>query len=527
MATIQMPVKSKCGPPIKLLPTFTVAEVTKAMAAIRNIALWKSAGIRSFSAIRCQIQRVLGQLPATDWGSASLMELPAGRRDAQNACMTVGGNGNGQAPEPPLRVESREELVYLLGEACELEHGLLCEYMYAQFSLKRSVEEGVTPERLARIQVWERTLIDVVKQEMLHLALATNILTAIGAAPHFDRPNFPILSRWYPPDVEIALLPFGERALRHFMFLERPEGMRLQDAEGFSAGDLTSPYPADDTDLTAGPQEWHTVGHLYRGIENGLAHLVDQHGEAGVFIGPPGAQATTQVFEWPELTAVTDLASASRAIEIIVEQGEGARGDWVNSHFGKFVGILEDYLAVRAADPTFEPARPVIPAFLREPPDVDLVTLIADPQTKCVADIFNATYEVTLQVQSRYFVHHGETPDELETLAKTAKHLMNWVMRYLGPVLTALPVGPEFPGRTAGPAFEIIRPAFFVLPHREAAWKILHERLETLAGVCASLARETSHDVMTKMEGNLRGMAGDLDQHLKARARSTESARSS
>ncbi len=224
---------------------------------------------------------------------------------------------------------------------------------------------------------------------------------------------------------------------------------------------------------------------------------------------------------------MTDLASASSAIEIIVEQGEGARGDWVNSHFGKFVGILEDYLAVRAADPKFEPARPVIPAFIREPPDVDAVTLVTDLLTKRVADLFNAVYEVILQFQTRYFVHHGETQPELETLAKTVKHLMNWVMRNLGPVLTALPVGPEFRGRTAGPAFEIVRPAFFVLPHREAAWKILHERLETLAGVCAGLARETNPDVMTKMADNLRGMAGDLDQHLEARARSTvEPARS-
>jgi hypothetical protein len=103
---------------------------------------------------------------------------------------------------------------------------------------------------------------------------------------------------------------------------------------------------------------------------------------------------------------------------------------------------------------------------------------------------------------------------------------MNWVMRNLGPVLTALPVGPEFPGRTAGPGFEIVRPAFFILPHREAAWKILHERLTTLADVSAALAKETSPAVMTQMEDNLRGMAGDLDQHLKARAHSTESARS-
>jgi hypothetical protein len=424
-------------------------------------------------------------------------------------------------------VESREELVYLLGEACELEHGLLCEYLYAQFSLKRSLEEGLTAEQLTRIQAWELTLIDVIKQEMLHLALATNILSAIGAAPHFERPNFPIFSRWYPPDVQIALVPFGERALRHFMFLERPEGMSLHDAEGFTSVGPMQPLTIDDPQLTAGPEEWHTVGHLYRGIEGGLAHLVKRFGERAVFIGPPKAQATTQVFEWTELTAVTDLASASAAIEVIVEQGEGARGDWVNSHFGKFVGILEDFLAMRALDAKFEPARPVLPVYLRPPPDVDQVTLIADPLTRRVADLLNAVYEVVLQVQSRYFVHHGETPDELETLAKTAKHLMNWVMRNLGPVLTALPVGPEFPGRSAGPAFEIVRPAFFVLPHREAAWKILHERLEALADVSAGLAKDVVPEVMSKLEANLRGMAGDLDQHMKARAGSrVESARS-
>ena len=45
--------------------------------------------------------------------------------------------------ELPLQVESPEELVYLLGEACEIEHGLMCEYLYAQFSLKRTAGEGL------------------------------------------------------------------------------------------------------------------------------------------------------------------------------------------------------------------------------------------------------------------------------------------------------------------------------------------------------------------------------------------------
>ena len=253
--------------------------------------------------------------------------------------------------EPPLQVGSREELVYLLGEACEIEHGLMCEYLYAQFSLKRTTAgEGLTPEQLERVQAWEATLIDIIKQEMLHLALATNILTAIGAAPHFERPNLPILSRWYPPGVQIALLPFGERALRHFMYLERPEGMTLADAEGFAAQPGIQPLPGIDRPIAAVPEPWRTVGHLYRGIEAGLARLCNRYGEDAIFIGPPAAQAVTATFEWKELTAVTGLASASRAIELIVEQGEGARGDWVQSHFGKFTGISR--ISSRSRRPT-------------------------------------------------------------------------------------------------------------------------------------------------------------------------------
>src|SRR5215469_3245084 len=103
------------------------------------------------------------------------------------------GQRDSTAPvEPVLKVESREELVYLLGQASEIEHGLMCEYLYAQFSLKRGPDEGLTPEQFEFVQAWEAALISVIKQEMLHLALSTNILTAIGAAPHFERPNFPI-----------------------------------------------------------------------------------------------------------------------------------------------------------------------------------------------------------------------------------------------------------------------------------------------------------------------------------------------
>lgn len=414
------------------------------------------------------------------------------------------------AGEPPIAAGSREELVYLLGQACELEHGLMCEYLYAQFSLKRSVGEGLTPSQLMRVQAWEATLIGVVKQEMLHLALSSNILTALGAAPHFERPNFPILSGWYPAGVQIALLPFGERALRHFAYLERPEGVPLEDAAGFRAAQQSRPVTMGDEPLVAVPAEWRTVGHLYRSIADGLVGLCRRDGEDAVFIGPPDVQAVTAIFEWPQLVAVTDLASARQAIEVIVEQGEGARGDWLKSHFGTFVGILEDLLAEQAADPTFDPARPVVPAFVRLPPDVASGAVIEDPITARVAELCNGLYEVVLQVLSRYYIHQGENAGELDTLARTAKHLMNWVMRELAPVLTTLPVGPSHPGCTAGPTFDIVRAAAFVLPHRLAAWKIIKERLDALYSACGSLAGEPGLGGLAELADKLRSMADEV-----------------
>lgn len=263
------------------------------------------------------------------------------------------------------------------------------------------------------------------------------------------------------------------------------------------------------------PETWQTVGHLYRGIEAGLADLCDRHGDANVFIGPRDAQATTEIFEWPELIAVTDLASARKAIHLIVEQGEGARGDWVDSHFGRFVGILEDFRNLRASDPSFEPALPVEPAHVRLPPDVDTGHLIDGPLTARVMDLFNGFYEVTLQALTRYFVHHGETADELDTLARTTKHLMNWVMRILGPTLATLPINSFNPKSTAGVTFDIARPASFFLPHRDSAWRIIEARLLTLAKRCESLSTASDPDTLEDLSTKVRIMARELRAHLE------------
>jgi hypothetical protein len=94
---------------------------------------------------------------------------------------------------------------------------------------------------------------------------------------------------------------------------------------------------------------------------------------------------------------------------------------------------------------------------------------------------------------------------------------MNWTMRKLCPVLTSLPIGPGHPGRTAGPTLEVVRPAFFILPHRQAAWKILKERLDTLGAAATDLAADPQLGALTEIAANLRGMAGDIAKHMAER----------
>jgi hypothetical protein len=278
----------------------------------------------------------------------------------------IGARGGLAAPEAPFVIEHREALIYMLCQAAELEHAIMCQYVFAVFSLKQSADEGLTEAELAAVTRWRQQIGHVAAEEMLHLALVHNLLSAIGAAPHLARPNLPQPAEHYPAGVQLALLPFGEAALRHFIFLERPEGMALDDAEGLAAHGRAVPL-TQPGDIVPRLQDFATVGHLYRSIEAGLRHLADKYGERRLFAGPPRAQATMANFPWPELVAVTDLASACRAIE----------------------EILDEYLQLRKANPSFDPTRPVHGSVQRRvrDPAADPGTLLrahrGDRRTAC------------------------------------------------------------------------------------------------------------------------------------------------
>ena len=217
---------------------------------------------------------------------------------------------------------------------------------------------------------------------MLHLALVQNILTAIGAAPYLGRPNFPLPPHAYPAGIQMALLPFGESRSAALRLPGAPEGtrwrtwrcsrrsrrpLRCRPCTRTRSGprSRTSRRSAPCTGPSRRVSRSSSSGSARRACSSGRRHAqATRSTSAGTSSSPSPI--------WPPRVG---------AIDTIVEQGEGARGDWHDAHFGRLVAILDEYLAMQAADPAFEPARPVLAACVREPEDGAAVPIISDPFT--------------------------------------------------------------------------------------------------------------------------------------------------
>jgi hypothetical protein len=177
------------------------------------------------------------------------------------------------------------------------------------------------------------------------------------------------------------------------------------------------------------------------------------------------------------------------------------------------LGVLDEYLELKAADPDFEPARAVVMANVRPQPTGVDVPLITDAGTTRCMDLLNVTYEVLLQLLSRYFAHADETPEQLRVLADVSVGLMYTAIKPLGTVVTTLPVGWDLPGVMAGPGFELFYQVDYLLPHREAAWVLMEERLRDAAAFavrCGQLCTPALMEPLAKVARSLERYADQL-----------------
>ena len=178
--------------------------------------------------------------------------------------------------------------------------------------------------------------------------------------------------------------------------------------------------------------------------------------------------------------------------------------------------MLGDYQAMRKTDPGFEPAYPVVAAGMRAVEGIEPDVYITDPATGGCSDLFNAVYELLLQMISRYFAFGHETPAQRQVLANSAVGLMFGAIKPLGLLLAGLPVGPGHPGVTAGANFQLPYRASFLLPHRRAAWLRFGERLDELAAFAAGLHPPAGADVLAAVSAALGHTGSGLRAHVEA-----------
>lgn len=319
-----------------------------------------------------------------------------------------------------------------LQQAIELEHATLPAYLYALYSLKPD-----TNDRIASL------VLSVIMEEMLHLALACNILNAVGGHPVLDKPSFiPTYPGPLPGGVEsslqVPLAPFSLALVEHvFMVIEEPEDPLR--------------FPVK---LLADAQAPLTIGQFYDRIKHAI---VDLSKKGNIFTGDPRYQLT-KGFPSSELIAVHDVATASAAIETIVQQGEGTHTSPLDpqhrpAHYYRYAEIFYGKTLVPNATPppefayagaaiAFDPAGvyPVVtnPAVLGYAPG---------SAAAIRNDTFNYTY--TSLLNSLHAVFNGQ-PNRLVA----AIGLMESLKELAFAMMSAIPAGPLMPGLNAGPSFQ-------------------------------------------------------------------------
>ncbi|HYL27418.1 MAG TPA: ferritin-like domain-containing protein, partial [Candidatus Nitrosotalea sp.] len=400
-------------------------------------------------------------------------------------------------------VETREELLYLLTRASELEHNLACSYLYAGYSIKTRLEEGgLTFDELMIVRKWKRKIAQVAVEEMLHLAQVSNILAAVGGTAHFVRSNFPLPASTFPFGIEITLEPLSLALIERFICYEFPEegalsGERLAQYDDLRSRSVSENDRVEMVRLRNAIEpfdiDFRTVGEFYHKIESAFLRIPEDR----LFIGDPAVQANPAYLDLPkELVQVVDAESARRAIEMIVQQGESPTADHPDAHFNVFDTIRTEYQTLEAAAELegrrFEPFRPMlVNPSTRGIGRLDGTNRITGPVAQELAELFNSSYDLMLMMLVRFFAHGAEKEDALRLLARGTLRLMASVLRPLGEALARTPAGPEYPGKTAGPTFGYSR-SVHLLPHREAAWIFFLERLYDLAGRLTRLAEEAS-----------------------------------
>lgn len=319
-----------------------------------------------------------------------------------------------------------------LQTAIELEHSTIPPYLCALYSIKEGSNAGAA-----------EVIRSVVMEEMLHMALAANVLNAIGGSPAIDHPRFVPAYPGYMPHSRdsfvIGLEKFSPSSLETFLKIEMPVKPQAP--------------PQDD--------KYDTIGQFYAAIEEALKRLCAN--DAG-FVADHSRQVPPEAYYGGSgrLVTVTNLESALEALEQIVDQGEGIQhtildGDALvhgaagYAHYFRFKEIEAGRYYSREDAVDAPPSGPPLvvdwTAVYDMRPNPRAASLPEGSGVRRKTDAFNETYSELLHRL------HAAFNGEPEALMKGVA--LMYELKYQAIELMRMPVDDE--GHTAGPSFEYAR----------------------------------------------------------------------
>jgi hypothetical protein len=321
---------------------------------------------------------------------------------------------DGLAPlhDPPLA--PRDEAVFLLTAAAEIEHALMVQYLFAAYSVR------VEPGGPAALPVVAGLLTEIAREEMGHLVTVQNLLHLVGGPLNLNRDQAPYASDIYP--FRFTLEPMTLSSLAKYVTAESPSPL----PPDLPADDVTlvDQIIADATAANGGVPVRH-VGPIYRRI----AHLLESELQDGDFRLTTAARQARDadwgyrprategeeliVRDFPGTTAAEVRTTAVAAVRAIADQGEGfdlpPDGPNAESHFERFLDLYKRVAALPAGTTATWPVAtnpntttgtgpptggaPAL-AALRE---ATLATgRISDARTRTWAQLFNGRYRLLL-----------------------------------------------------------------------------------------------------------------------------------
>lgn len=384
----------------------------------------------------------------------------------------------------------RDEAIFWLTAAAEIEQFLMVQYLFAAYSLNPAAAEG-EEQNVIKLQ---NAILQIAREEMGHLITVQNLLHILGAPLHFGREHSPYASEIYP--FRFKLEPMSLHSLAKYTMAESPtdrdvlvEGLGTDDLALYD-GDITSRALASNDG-----REVRHVGPIFKRLRQLFATELadtDLRLDRGAFQArwddwgykphPIGDNLDEDlkvlVYRFDQATAAGLRTAAIEAIQEIGDQGEEADMDDMGDGESHFERFLLAYKTLRETQDALgrRPTWPVVVnpnVSIAPPPSAPYQSMldamldspfkkgrISDDRTRKWAQLCNFRYRLLLQylqhsllLEGRAFRDDGDRTDKGVVMYWTFNEMRR--VKKLAQKLVQMPIDDGYSRRNAGPPFEL------------------------------------------------------------------------